>query len=92
MQVQPDKTVLLISSRIPHYRVSVYNYFHRRFREEGWEFKVASNAIQPHSKLEVRFDFREVAFEFSKYRKLLDEMKPDVVMFHLLLKERISGS
>lgn len=87
--MQPDKTLLLISSRIPHYRVSVYNYFHRRFREEGWEFKVASNAIQPHSKLEVRFDFREVEFQFSKYRKLLAEMRPDVVMFHLLLKERI---
>ena len=83
------KTLLLISSKVPHYRVSVYNYLHRRFREHGWEFKVASNGMQPQSKLEVKFDFREIEFKFAKYRKLINEVKPDVVMFHLHIKDPI---
>ena len=83
------KTLLLISSKVPHYRVSVYNYLHRRFRENGWEFKVASNGMQPQSKLEVKFDYREIEFKFAKYRKLIQETKPDVVMFHLHIKDPI---
>jgi glycosyltransferase involved in cell wall biosynthesis len=83
------KTILLICNKVPHYRVSVYNYLHRRFLEHGWEFKVASNAMQRESKLQVRFDFREAGFRFSKYRHLINEIKPDVVMFHLHLKVRI---
>jgi len=83
------KTLLLISSKVPHYRVSVYNYLHRRFRENGWEFKVASNGMQPQSKLEVKFDFREIEFKFAKYRQLINEVKPDVVMFHLHIKDPI---
>jgi len=81
------KTLLLISSKVPHYRVSVYNYLHRRFREHGWEFKVASNGIQPQSRLEVKFDFREIPFRFARYRRLIHEIRPAAVMFHLLLKD-----
>lgn len=83
------KTVLLICNKVPHYRVSVYNYLYRRFLACGWEFKVASNAMQRESKLQVQFDFREIEFKFSKYRNLINEIKPDVVMFHLHLKVRI---
>jgi glycosyltransferase involved in cell wall biosynthesis len=79
-------TILLICNQVPHYRVSVYNYLHRRFLENGWEFKVASNTMQPESKLQVKFDFREIEFNFSKYRRLIGEVKPDVVMLHLQLK------
>ena len=45
--------------------------------------------MQQESKLAVRFDFRETEFRFSKYRRLINEIKPDVVMFHLHLKVRI---
>jgi glycosyltransferase involved in cell wall biosynthesis len=83
------KTILLISNKVPHYRVSVYNYLNRRFREHGWEFKVASDGMQPQSKLEVKFDFREIEFKFSKYRQLIREIKPAIVMFHLHLKDPI---
>lgn len=86
------KTVLLICNKVPHYRVSVYNYLHRRFLECGWEFKVASNAMQRESKLQVKFDFREIEFKFLKYRQLINEIKPDVVLFHLHLKYRIFWS
>jgi glycosyltransferase involved in cell wall biosynthesis len=83
------KTVLLICNEVPHYRVSVYNYLHRRFLEHGWEFKVASSAMQRESKLQVKFDFRETPFRFSRYCQLINEIQPDVVMFHLHLRLRI---
>jgi glycosyltransferase involved in cell wall biosynthesis len=83
------KTLLLISNAVPHYRVSVYNYLWRRFREHGWNFVVASDGMQPDSKLQVKFEFREVKFGFGAYRRLLNSLKPDVVMFHLHLKDAL---
>jgi glycosyltransferase involved in cell wall biosynthesis len=80
------KTVLLISNKVPHYRVSVYNYLHRRFAAQGWELKVASNAMQKESKLQVKFEFHELKFKFLEYRKLIRDLKPDAVILHLHLK------
>jgi len=80
------KTVLLISNKVPHYRVSVYNYLHRRFADHGWEFKVASNAMHKESKLQVKFDFHEIKFKFTEYRRLIHDLKPDAVILHLHLK------
>jgi glycosyltransferase involved in cell wall biosynthesis len=83
------KTILLISTKVPHYRVSIYNYLRRRFHECGWEFKVASDSMQAQSELDVKFDFRKTPFSFANYRKLIEQLKPDVVMFHLRLKDWI---
>ena len=80
------KTVLLISNKVPHYRVSVYNYLHRRFAAHGWQLKVTSNAMQKESKLQVKFDFREINFKFSEYSRLIKDLKPDAVILHLHLK------
>jgi glycosyltransferase involved in cell wall biosynthesis len=79
-------TVLLISNKVPHYRVSVYNYLHRRFAAHGWVLMVASSAMQKESKLRVKFDFHELKFKFSEYRRLINELKPSAVILHLHLK------
>jgi len=80
------KTVLLVCNKVPHYRVGVYNYLCQRFLESGWQFKVASNAMQRENKLEVKFEFYQVDFSFSKYRALIQRLGPDAVMLHLHLK------
>jgi glycosyltransferase involved in cell wall biosynthesis len=80
------KTVLLISNRVPHYRVSVYNYLWRRYRECGWEFKVASDARLRESEQELRFEFHELRFGFNRYRRLVHTLKPAAVILHLHLK------
>ena len=80
------KTVLLICNRVPHYRVSVYNYLHRRFRQCGWDFQVASDSLLRESRQPLQFEFHEMPFRFASYRKLVNSVNPDVVMLHLHLK------
>jgi glycosyltransferase involved in cell wall biosynthesis len=80
------KTILLIANRVPHYRVSVYNYLARRFRETGWVFKVASESRLRESDQTMGFEFHERSFGFARYRRLVNQIKPDVVILHLHLK------
>jgi glycosyltransferase involved in cell wall biosynthesis len=88
--VQPQKRrVLLISNTVMHYRVSVYNYFHRRFGEFGWEWMVLTDRVQPQNRLSPQFRLEELPFEFAKYRRRIRELNPDVVILFLHLKDRI---
>lgn len=85
----PRRRVLLISNRVMHYRVSVYNYFWRRFREQGWEFAVLSNELQRQNQNRCQFEFIERPFDFFAYRKEIRRLQPDVVILFLHLKDRI---
>jgi glycosyltransferase involved in cell wall biosynthesis len=83
------KRVLLISNRVMHYRVSVYNYFWRHFREQGWEFLVLSNELQRQNQNQCQFEFTELPFDFLKYREEIRRINPDAVILFLHLKDRI---
>jgi glycosyltransferase involved in cell wall biosynthesis len=72
-----------------HYRVSVYNYFSQRFKELGWEFIVRSNELQKQNPHPLEFDFKEVQFKFSRYKKEIEAINPDVVLLFLHLKDFI---
>src|SRR6266699_6863792 len=56
--------ILLVSNQVMHYRVSVYNYFHRRFRELGFEFSVIADCLQKQNKRPLEFEFCELPFNF----------------------------
>jgi len=81
------KTVLLVSNRVMHYRVPVYNYLHRRFRECGWDFSVLSDELQKENPHSLDFGFKEVPLEFSRYKREIEQMNPDVVITFLRLKD-----
>lgn len=85
----PAGRVLLISNEVMHYRVSVYNYFHRRFREGGYEFSVVTDHLQPENQRALEFDLQEVPFEFSRYRHAILKARPVAVILFLHLKDRI---
>jgi len=81
--------VLLVSNKVFHYRVSNYNYFANRFREEGWELFVRANEIQRNNPFPLEFDFQEMPFSFSAYKREIERLKPDVVILFLHLKNLI---
>ncbi len=87
--VAPPKRVLLISNRLMHYRVSVYNYFWRRFREHGWDFVVLSNELQRQNQNQCQFELVERPFNFFTYRAEIRRFNPDAVILFLHLKDRI---
>jgi glycosyltransferase involved in cell wall biosynthesis len=72
-----------------HYRVSVYNYFSRHFREHGWDFVVLSDEVQRQNQNDLQFEFIERPFHFATYRNEIRRLKPDVVILFLHLKDRI---
>jgi glycosyltransferase involved in cell wall biosynthesis len=83
------KKVLLISNEVMHYRVSVYNEFASRFRERDYEFIVRADKLQAKNPHPINFDFKEIPFRFSLYRKEIKGMKPDVVILFLHVKDGI---
>lgn len=83
------KRVLLVSNRVMHYRVSVYNYFHRRFQDHGCEFSVIADSLQRENQQKLEFGFREMPFKFSDYKAAITETKPDAVILFMLLKDKM---
>lgn len=83
------KKVLLVSNKVFHYRVSNYNYFAGRFREEGWQFFVRSSELQKNNPYPLEFDFKEMPFSFMDYRQEIEHLQPDVVIVFLHLKDLI---
>jgi glycosyltransferase involved in cell wall biosynthesis len=83
------KKVLLVSNTVMHYRVSLYNYFWRRFREEGWDFEVLTNKLHPAMGVSSQFRIQEIPFSFRPYRNAIQQAKPDVVIQFLHLKDWI---
>jgi glycosyltransferase involved in cell wall biosynthesis len=81
------KRVLLVSNRVMHYRVSIYNYFHRRFRESGFEFSVIADCLQEQNKRAPEFELRELPFNFIRYRKAIVDLQPTAVILFLRMKD-----
>lgn len=81
------RRILLISNKVMHYRVSVYNYFARRFREEGYWFGVRADELQAENQYKIQFDFRTIPFRTSLYRREINSLEPDFVILFLHLKD-----
>jgi glycosyltransferase involved in cell wall biosynthesis len=86
---RPAKRILLVSNKVMHYRVSVYNYFWQRFREQGWDFVVLSDELQRQNQNRPSFQLVEKPFDFFEYRNEIRRIKPDAVILFLHLKDRI---
>jgi len=85
----PLPPVLLVSNTVMHYRVSVYNYFWRRFREDGYDFQVLTNRLQPQNQIKLQFRLDEMPFHFGAYRRAVLERRPAAVILFLHLKDKM---
>lgn len=83
------KKILLVSNDILHYRISVYNYFWKRFAEMGCDFEVIANVVAHRTAIPPKFAVEEIPFKLGLYRKAILERKPDVVILFLHLKDPI---
>lgn len=83
------KRILLISNEVKHYRVSIYNYFFRRFRDYGYEFMVLANKCEKVNRNAIEFEMIEEPFSFSAYKRIIHECHPEVVIVFLRLKDWI---
>jgi glycosyltransferase involved in cell wall biosynthesis len=79
--------VVLVSKDVMHYRVSVYNYLHRRFREFGYDFSVVTGNLQAENQRPPRFPIRILPPHFTSYRNALTETDPAAVILFMNLKE-----
>lgn len=86
---RPMKRLLLVSNRVMHYRVSVYNYFWRRFREYGWDYSVITSELQKQNRIPISFTLTEMPFRFLHYRRHIQQLQPDAVILFLHLRDRI---
>lgn len=83
------KKVLLVSNKVFHYRASNYNYFAKRFREQGYEFIVRANELEKQNPYPLDFDFKEIPFSFKLYKHEIERINPDIVITFLHLKNTI---
>lgn len=82
------KKLLLISNKVLHYRIRIYNAFFEKWQELGYEFHVASNEYQ-NIDFEIKFIQHKLEFGSVKYAKLIDDLKPDAVINFLHLKDKM---
>jgi glycosyltransferase involved in cell wall biosynthesis len=70
-----------------HYRVSIYNYFHRRFLDHGWEFVVRGNELQEENPYHLSFDFKKIDLQFVHYKEEIKKINPSCVIVFLHLRD-----
>ncbi len=80
--------ILLISNKVLHYRSRIYNTFFDKFKELGYEFHVLSNEY-PKVNFTIRYIKHELPFSISGYIKAINEIKPDVCINFLHLKDKL---
>lgn len=82
------KKILLISNYVFHYRIKIYNYFAKEFKKLGYEFHVLSNEYQEID-YNIEFKKHQRNFSISGYIEEINEIKPDVVINFLHLKDKL---
>jgi glycosyltransferase involved in cell wall biosynthesis len=80
--------VLLVSKEVMHYRVSVYNYFYRRFRDAGYEFSVITCKLQEENQRPLEFSLKQLPSKFSDYRQAIAAADPAAVILFMNLKDQ----
>lgn len=79
--------VLLISNKLYHYRIEVYNYFRQEFLKHNINFEVLVDEAQE-SNEQTQFPLHIRERTYMGYKKLIQQIDPEVVIFFLHLKDK----
>jgi glycosyltransferase involved in cell wall biosynthesis len=80
--------VLLISNKIFHYRIPVYNYFTEKFSAKGMKLVVLANHIQLIDE-NPNFEFYIFHYNLITYIKQINRINPDIIIVFLHLSDII---
>lgn len=81
------KNILLISNKVFHYRVPIYNYFYEAFGKDGYNFMVLTNKLQEDFEHQPKFDCIVKKPSFRNYKAVIKESEPAAVIFFMHLKD-----
>ncbi|MEM9829100.1 MAG: glycosyltransferase family 4 protein [Bacteroidota bacterium] len=83
------KNIILLSNKLFHYRVPIYNYFRQEFLKEGYDFKVLTNEVQKNFDHQFEFECIVEPPSFSRYKAVMREKQPSAVIVFMHLKDWI---
>jgi glycosyltransferase involved in cell wall biosynthesis len=83
------KNILLLSNKVFHYRVPIYNYFREEFLKEGYDFKVLTNELQKNFDHQFELECFVESPNFSKYKAIIRKINPSAVIVFMHLKDWI---
>jgi glycosyltransferase involved in cell wall biosynthesis len=84
------KNIILITNKIFHYRIPIYNYFSEQFLNKDYIFTVITNEIQKDNTNKILFDLKIKKFNFFTYKKLINKTNPICVIVFLNLSHYIT--
>ncbi len=82
------KRILLVSNKVMHYRIEIYNAFFDMFKENEYEFHVASNEWDNQNQ-EYKFFKHDIQLNIGSVASVMKSLKPDYVINFLHLKDRL---
>ncbi len=80
------RVVLINQGGIPHYRIAVYGYLSQYLEWDGFGLTVVSSGIEKRMEQNVHFDHRTIPLSFFGISRLLQDLRPDVVILWVNLK------
>ena len=80
------KVLLINQEKVPHYRVSAYNYLTACLAKQGFDLTIMSEGIQPGNTHKVEFFSRETTLTFFSIARTIAELDPKVVIYWVRLR------
>lgn len=80
------KVLLINQEKIPHYRVTSYNYLAEYLARQGFDLTVVSEGTQEGNTHKVEFKHKEISLTFTKLANVILELDPEVIIYWVRLR------
>lgn len=80
------KVLLINQEKIPHYRVTSYNYLAAYLARQGFDLTILSEGMQEGNTHKVEFKSKETPLTFLSISKAILELDPEVIIYWVRLR------